>query len=492
MVVLLLPGVLETLGAVGSRGQSAEVQDLVDYNTALAEENRTLQDSIGKAICSPDGTYDVPPSGEAPHSQDDIDERLEREDAKSGAIEVTLAWDGPSDLDLSVTCPGGPTIGQTIMFNNKRACGGEHDIDMNDGRNNSDRPIEHITWAEGAAPPGEYKVNVNYFNARGAQSSIPYTIEIKIGDKVKRLSKTAECCGTAAFVDSFIIGEAGDGGSADGSGGQGTDGGGTPPADGGEQKETPPLPKDPEDTVIKRDGTDVPLNEALEKGVVFILAKDTAAGSASSGSGFLISDRRVVTNRHVVEGANEILIVSKAIGSVRTARVIAITPNSVEGQLDFAVLETEASMAPAVPLTLTTAAERLQQVIAAGFPGFVFELDERFSQNDLTSMPEVVTTEGIIARPARETNSAPLIMHSADIAPGNSGGPLMDLCGRVIGVNTLGGESEKSYHSNWAISSVGLLSFLQSNGIEAASETDQCVPATSEHAETQPPAGQGG
>lgn len=496
MVVLLLPGVLDTLGGRGSAAPSPDIQDLIDYNGALTEENQKLRDGIGKAICSPDGTYDVPPSGEDPHTQDDIDERLDREDAKSGAIEVTLAWDGPADLDLSVTCPGGPTIGQTIMFNNKRACGGEHDIDMNAGSNTSDRPVEHITWADGAAPPGEYKVNVNYYMTHDAPSTIPYTVEIKIDDKVKRLSNTVQCCNNLTFVDSFVIGASGGGGSADG--GNGGQGGSTetPPAD---TTETPSLPKDPQDTVIKRDGAELPLNEAIEKGVVFIYAQNPTTHTAGSGSGFLISDRRVVTNNHVVQGATQVFIISEKLGAPRAARVVAQTAGTAEsGQLDFAVLETEEPMTSEAPLTITPVANRLQQVISAGFPGFMLNFDEgyrRLEQGDLTAAPQIVTTDGIVARPARETDALPLIMHSADIAQGNSGGPLMDMCGRVVGVNTLVLQEEvekQNYHTSWAISGGALLKFLESNGVAVANDTAECAPGSSQHVGTQPAPGQQG
>jgi S1-C subfamily serine protease len=496
MVVLLLPGVLDTLGGTGAAAPSPEIQDLIDYNGALTEENQKLRDGIGKAICSPDGTYDVPPSGDSPHTQDDIDERLDREDAKSGAIEVTLAWDGPADLDLSVTCPSGPTIGQTIMFNNKRACGGEHDIDMNAGTNTSDRPVEHITWADGAAPPGEYKVNVNYYMTHDAPSTIPYTVEIKVGDNVKRQSKTVQCCNNLTFVDSFVIGAPGTGGPGDG--GNGGQGGSTetPPTD---TTETPALPKDPQDTVIKRDGAELPLNEAIENGVVFIYAQNPTTHKAGSGSGFLISDRRVVTNNHVVEDATEIFIISEKLGMPRSARVIAHTTGTAEdGQLDFAVLETEAPMTSQAPLAVTPVANRLQQVISAGFPGFMLNFDEgyqRLEQGDLTAAPQIVTTDGIVARPARETDALPLIMHSADIAQGNSGGPLMDICGRVVGVNTLVLQEEvdkQNYHTSWAISGGSLLKFLETNGIAVAKDTAECVPGSSQHVETQPPPDQQG
>ena len=57
MVLFLLPGVLGTLDGSGAAAPSVEVQGLIDYNGALTEENQSLRDSMGKAVCSPDGTY---------------------------------------------------------------------------------------------------------------------------------------------------------------------------------------------------------------------------------------------------------------------------------------------------------------------------------------------------------------------------------------------------------------------------------------------------
>ena len=79
---------------------------------------------------------------ESPPENDDLDERLEREGGKSGAVQVSLAWDDYNDLDLHLFCPSG----ERIYFNNKDSeCGGELDVDMN-VKPVSDNAVENVVW----------------------------------------------------------------------------------------------------------------------------------------------------------------------------------------------------------------------------------------------------------------------------------------------------------------------------------------------------------
>ncbi len=141
------------------------------------------------------------------------------------------------------------------------------------------------------------------------------------------------------------------------------------------------------------------------------------------GSGFFVNDRIIVTNRHVVENAQSILVGNKHIGT-HEARVFCMARN---GQGDFAALD--AGISNAVSLPLSTSAGRNEKVYAWGYPGL---LVEAINWNGL---PDVVSTSGEInvIRNGR-TN---LIVHSAKISPGNSGGPLINEKGCVVGINTL-------------------------------------------------------
>jgi hypothetical protein len=114
------------------------------------------------------------PPAPAPQQRGDIDQRLEREKAKSGAWQVTLAWDGPSDLDLHVRCPGGGHI----YFDAPRGCGAELDVDMNaDGRRVSRSPVENVVWAATPAS-GPYRVQVHYFDYAERRTPVPFVVRV--------------------------------------------------------------------------------------------------------------------------------------------------------------------------------------------------------------------------------------------------------------------------------------------------------------------------
>lgn len=138
------------------------------------------------------------------------------------------------------------------------------------------------------------------------------------------------------------------------------------------------------------------------------------------GSGFIVSrDGLVVTNAHVVEGADRIDVVLVGERTV-TARMLGSDP-----RIDIAVLRITGSNLPAVAFGDSDDLQVGQQAIAIGNPlGF-----------------ERTVTVGVVSAVSRDIpgGGAPLrdlIQTDAGINPGNSGGPLLDSCGRVIGVNT--------------------------------------------------------
>lgn len=153
-----------------------------------------------------------------------------------------------------------------------------------------------------------------------------------------------------------------------------------------------------------------------------------AATPFGTGSGFLIdAEGHIVTNNHVVEGADTIWAVFSD-GSARQARVLGRDPYS-----DLAVLEVSDLPPGAVALEMgdSDLLEVGQQVIAIGNPfGFEGTMTVGIISALGRTLPATVAVEeGVFSNPE-------IIQTDAAINPGNSGGPLLDSQGRVVGVNT--------------------------------------------------------
>lgn len=143
---------------------------------------------------------------------------------------------------------------------------------------------------------------------------------------------------------------------------------------------------------------------------------------AGVGSGLVVaSDGLILTNSHVVSGAG-VIKVSMADGQKSDARVIGEDPHS-----DIAVLRTDVHLAaPALSFFDSKAIHKGQLAIAIGNPlGF-----------------EQTVTAGVVSATGRSMRSQTgrliddVIQTDAALNPGNSGGPLVDSRGRVIGINT--------------------------------------------------------
>ena len=163
------------------------------------------------------------------------------------------------------------------------------------------------------------------------------------------------------------------------------------------------------------------------------------------GTGFFVSGDTIVTNAHVVENADprQIFVMSKSIGRALRAELVARSSapgqESEPGMPDFAVVRLAQPVPGAQPLAITTSVEKLTDVVAAGYPASVVRVEAgmaALAEGRLGEPPELVLTRGTISTVQKLPSGLTVMPHSADISPGNSGGPLVDLCGRVVGVNT--------------------------------------------------------
>ena len=169
-----------------------------------------------------------------------------------------------------------------------------------------------------------------------------------------------------------------------------------------------------------------------------------------------------------------------ALGGVKRAKVVQHTPDSEVGKPDFAVLEVDGT--EALPhLALATALERLDNVVAGGFPGVILDTDVNFQalkNGDLSAIPQMAVTQGVVTViQGRGTGLPTIVVHTAAISPGNSGGPLVDSCGRVVGINTfIRVQQETASSLDYAIRSDAVAGFLKSAGVPFEQLTDVCQP----------------
>jgi len=121
------------------------------------------------------------PATDAPPPSSEFKDRLDREKAKTGDVQISLIWFNKNDLDLHCVDP----TGAEIFFKQPRsASGGELDVDANGdrGRPITSEPVENIHWPAGGAPSGKYIVSVNYYNRRaGEPNATTYKVSILHG-----------------------------------------------------------------------------------------------------------------------------------------------------------------------------------------------------------------------------------------------------------------------------------------------------------------------
>jgi hypothetical protein len=113
----------------------------------------------------------VTPPPPAPR-QEDAD-RARREGARSGRVQIILAWDDRNDLDLVMICPNG----ERLFYGHRRGCGAELDVDRNFG-NLTTTPVENIVFAADPAP-GRYRIIVSHFPNNAGPPSSPYRVTLK-------------------------------------------------------------------------------------------------------------------------------------------------------------------------------------------------------------------------------------------------------------------------------------------------------------------------
>ncbi len=192
--------------------------------------------------------------------------------------------------------------------------------------------------------------------------------------------------------------------------------------------------------------------------------EQSSAQREKQGTGFLINNEGyIVTNFHVVDGAKKITV--KGIkGDYNTPFQLEII--AVDRQLDLALLKVNSKLitfeTPPYAIENSKATETASEVFALGYP--------------MKSMmgEEIKITTGIINSASGYKGSISEFQISASVQPGNSGGPLFDKDGNVVGVVSAKIKSKEVDNVGYAIKSDYLTFFLdQIGGITFKKEAEK-------------------
>lgn len=183
-----------------------------------------------------------------------------------------------------------------------------------------------------------------------------------------------------------------------------------------------PLPAD--------NGSIAAVAEKVLPSTVQIIADTESEEQGATGSGFVLDrEGHVVTNNHVIEGAaragSKILVVNQD-GKRFPATIVGRTD-----AYDLAVLEVE-DLEGVTPASLGTSTDLRvgEGVVAIGSP---LGLDSTVTSGIVSALNRPVSTSG---DPEAVNTFINAVQTDAAVNPGNSGGPLVDLRGRVVGVNS--------------------------------------------------------
>lgn len=209
---------------------------------------------------------------------------------------------------------------------------------------------------------------------------------------------------------------------------------------------------------------------------VALIANDPKQGDylLGHGSGVAVAPGLIVTNAHVIAPLREspsieISIVPSQGDQRYEGRLLAS-----DSRADLALIRMEEGIVEPL-LVFTGRPADTGRVAAIGYPGSV-DLAENLSASERVRPIPAVRTFGQLSG-GRSRRDVDTLLHTAAMARGNSGGPLVDECGRIIGINSFGALAQQNdAEFGFAISAREIIPFLQNADVRPEITTEGCIP----------------
>lgn len=193
--------------------------------------------------------------------------------------------------------------------------------------------------------------------------------------------------------------------------------------------------------------------------------QSVASGYKASGSGIVLSTNGIIaTNYHVIEGMSTIDIVVNGNGVTKTYNSKVVAIDKVNDLALLQISDSKFNMFPPVPFTLkSNVCDVGEKCFAMGYP-----------ITDILG-DELKVTEGIISSKTGFQGDVTHYQISASITHGNSGGPLFDFKGNLIGVTSGGISADIAQNANYAIKASYLKNLLDSSPVNTTLPTVSSV-----------------
>ncbi|OAM38078.1 FHA domain-containing protein [Eikenella sp. NML120348] len=201
---------------------------------------------------------------------------------------------------------------------------------------------------------------------------------------------------------------------------------------------------------------------------------------AGHGSGYLVStEGHLVTNDHVANadvgemaqlGKPEVFVVRTIAPHLELISTQQIFSDSAK---DLSLLQVHGLTGKPLPLAAEKFLQPTLPVFSIGFPGASDDITSGFGFGDPNAYIQPVIAEGTLKREFKNYENRSYWEHHAPISGGNSGGPLVNRCGQVVGTNE--GAHKEQVNTVIAVSNSELVPILQSHNVKFTQIKNECV-----------------